>query len=136
MKRMRFLMMWGGGAFLLSMQLNTLATTPVVSAPNIEVSLQKTPHFAYSEIEGKVNQNFVSNILIKQGEFIEELQILSLKGLPPGLTYNSEKQRIEGKPTKAGTFDVEARYNDKVKGSIKYGPGGYFTNHTDFVISE
>lgn len=104
-------------------------------------SLSKTtsffgPHILFSNTKGTKGEVFTSKLIVEKDEFITNFQLISVEGLPPGLSFTMEKLEMEGIPTQAGTYKVITKYNDKEKGSTKHGVGGYWTNHTEIVISE
>ena len=71
---------------------------------------------------------------VRGGDYITNLQILSVTGLPPGIVFNKDRGIIEGTPTKAGFYTVTTRFNDKYKGTPKYGLVGEFTDNTEIRI--
>ena len=94
------------------------------------------PHILFSNTNGTKGEVFTSKLIIERDDFITNFQLISVEGLPPGLSFAMEKLEIEGIPTQAGMFKVVTKYNDKEKGSIKHGVGGYWTNYTEILISE
>ena len=78
-----------------------------------------------SRYKGQTHKYYSSRIIVTSN-FLTDLQILSIDGLPPGIVLNKSRNTLEGTPTKAGFYNITIKYNDKFKGTHMYGPGGSF----------
>ena len=72
-----------------------------------------------SRLEGQTNKYFSSRIIVTSN-FITDLRIISVEGLPPGVYLNKSRRTLEGTPTLAGFYNITILYNDRYKGA----PGG------------
>jgi len=78
-----------------------------------------------SRKEGQTHKYFSSRFIVT-GNFITNLNIMSAEGLPPGIILNNSRGTLEGTPSKAGFYNITVKYNDRLKGTPKYGPGNSF----------
>ena len=68
-----------------------------------------------SRTKGQTYKYFSARIIVT-GNFIKDLQIVGVEGLPPGITFNASRNVIEGTPSSAGFWSVKIKYRDRYKG--------------------
>lgn len=72
-----------------------------------------------SRLKGQTHKYFSSRIIVTSN-FITNLRIISVEGLPPGVSFNESRRTLEGTPSLAGFYNITILYNDRYKGA----PGG------------
>ena len=97
-------------------------------------TFRESTSMSLSRLEGQTNKYFSSRLIVTSN-FLTDLKVLSIDGLPPGVVLNSNRNTIEGTPTKAGFYNITITYNDKNKGTYMYGPGNsFFTYNGEISI--
>jgi len=86
-----------------------------------------------SRYKGQTNKYFSSRIIVNSN-YITNLQILGVDGLPPGVILNDKRGVLEGTPSKAGFYNISVRYNDLYKGTPNYGVTGEWTKNFEISI--
>jgi len=97
-------------------------------------SFRESTSMSLSRLEGQTDKYFSSRLIVTSN-FLTDLKVLSIDGLPPGVVLNSSRNTIEGTPTRAGFYNITITFNDKNKGTHMYGPGNsFFTYNGEISI--
>jgi len=85
-----------------------------------------------SRLKGQTHKYFSSRIIVTSN-FITDLQVVKVEGLPPGVILNKSRETIEGTPTKAGFYNIKVWYKDRYKGTHS-NPTYNYIKHAEIAI--
>ena len=86
-----------------------------------------------SRNKGMVNKHFSARIQYSSN-FVNDPEYIISGTLPPGLTFDSSTGIIDGTPTTAGFWQIQARVRDRVKGTHGQPPGEKWSYYDDVEL--